>query len=130
MFRHNLIVNLFENGISPCKKEFSELQTKRQILDFHLRDIYFITSDYGIYTIEIASPKKNNDKKQIRTDNIDVEFSKVFTDYIKNTQHLISQRANSMFTIDEFSIFYSYLSILELKKHKVPPQFKHPDIQL
>ena len=55
-------------------------------------------------------------KHQVQTDDIDEEFSKVFTEYIKNIQHQNSQRANSMFTNDVFSIIYSYLSILELKK--------------
>ena len=75
-----------------------------------------ITSHYGIYTIEIASPKPNHKKHRIQTDDIDIEFSKVFTDYIKNIQHQNSQRANSIFTNNVFSIIPSYLSILELKE--------------
>ena len=55
-------------------------------------------------------------KHQIQTDDIDKEFSKVFTDYIKNIQHQNSQRANSIFTDDVISFFYSYLSILELRE--------------
>ena len=35
-FCHNLIVNLFEKGISPYKQEFTEVEIKRQILDHYL----------------------------------------------------------------------------------------------
>ena len=82
-FCDNLNVNLFENGISPCKQEFPEVQTERQILDHYLKIICNITLHYGIFTIDIASPKLNHKKQQIQTDDIDIEFSKVFTDYIK-----------------------------------------------
>ena len=122
--------NLIANWISPCKQEFPEVQIKRQILDQYLKDIYNITSHYGVFTIKIASPKPNHKKHQIQTDQIDIEFSKVFTDYIKNIQHQNSQWANLLFTNNIFSIISSDLSILELKKYKVTHQFKHPDIQL
>ena len=115
-FCHNLIVNLFEKGISPCKQEFPEVQIKRQILDHYLKNICNITSQYGIYTIETKSPKQIHQKHQIQTDDIDMEFSKIFTDYIKNIQHQNSQRTNSIFTNDVFSNIYSYLSILELRE--------------
>ena len=55
-------------------------------------------------------------KYQIQTDDIDIEFSKVFALYIENKQHQKPQRANSIFTNDIFSNIYSYLSILELKE--------------
>ena len=42
-----------------------------------------------------------------------IEFSKVFTEYIKNIQHQNSQRANPTFTNDVFAIKYNYLSIIE-----------------
>ena len=74
-----------------------------------------MTSYYGIFTIENASSKSNHIKHQIQTDDIDIEFSKNFTDYIENKQHQNSQRANSVFTNDVFSIIYSYLSLLELR---------------
>ena len=32
-FCHNLIANIFEQGISPCKAEFPEIKIKRQIVD-------------------------------------------------------------------------------------------------
>ena len=50
-FCYNLIVNLFEKGNSPCKQEFPEVRRKRQLLDQYLKDIWNITSHYGIYTI-------------------------------------------------------------------------------
>ena len=115
-FCYNLIVYLLEKGVSPCKQEFPEVQIKRQILDHNLKDIYNITSLYGMFTIEIASPKLNHKKHQIRTEDIDIEFSKFITDYIKIIQHQNSQRANSIFTNDVFAVNNSYLSILESKE--------------
>ena len=100
----NLIVNFFEKGISPCKPEFPEVQIKRQSLDHYLKDICNIASPYGIFTIKIASPKLNHKKHRIQTDDIDTEFSKVVRDYIKNIQRQSSQRANSIFTKDVFSV--------------------------
>ena len=111
-FCDNLIEILFEKINIPCKQEFSEVKTKRPILDHYLNDICNITSYYGIFTIEITSPKPNNIKHQIQTNDIDIEFSKVFIDYLKITQHQNSQRENSIFTNDEFSTNYGYLSKL------------------
>ena len=119
---YNLIVKLFEKRNSTCKQKFPEVRMKRQILDHYLKDICNITSYYGIFTIEIASPKSNHIRHQLQTDDIDIEFSKVFTDYIKNIQHQNSQRANSIFTNDVLSIIYSYLFILELRE----PQRESP----
>ena len=53
---------------------------------------------------------------QVQFCDIDVEFSKVLTDFIKKYTTKSSQRANSIFTNDVFTIIYSYLSTLELKK--------------
>ena len=50
---HNLIANLFEKGICPLKQEFSEVKSKRQVLDHYLRGISNIISHYVIFTIEI-----------------------------------------------------------------------------
>ena len=95
---------MFKKGSSPCKQEFSEIRLKRQILDHYLKGICNITND------------------------IDVEFSKLFTEYIKNIQHQNSKRANSKILNEVFSIIYSYKSILELKKkHKMNHRLKHPD---
>ena len=111
-FCYNLTVNLFEKGNIP----FLEVRKKRQILDHYLKDICNITSHYGIFTIEVVSPKPNQITHQKQTDDIDVETSIVFTDYIKNIQHQNSQRANSIFTNHYFLIIYSYLSIIELEE--------------
>ena len=78
-----------------------------------LKRIGNLTQQYGIYTIELSTANKFHGKYVIQTDDIDIEFSKVFTEYIKNVQHQNSQRANSMFTNEVFAIIYSYLSILE-----------------
>ena len=90
-FCQNLIAKLFERGISPCKAEFPEEKNKRQIIDHYLKGICNLTQQYGIYTIEIQSPSKFHGKYLIQTDDVDIEFSKVFTEYIKNIQHQNSQ---------------------------------------
>ena len=87
---------------------------KRQLLDPYIKGICSLTSYYGIYTIKIRSPKTFYDKYLIQTDDIDLEFSKGFTKYTKNIQHRNSQRANSILTIDVFSLIFSYLSIFEI----------------
>ena len=112
-FCTNLIANVFEQGISPCKAEFPEVKIKRQIIDHYLKRISNLTQPYGIYAIELSTETKYHSKHVIQTDNLDIEFSKVFTEYIKNMQHHKSQRANSIFTNDVFSLIYSYISILE-----------------
>ena len=112
-FCKNLLINLFEPGISPCKTELPDVKIKRQIIDHYLKDISKITQQYGIYTIGISTPRIGYNKYVIQTDNLDLEFSKVFTEYIKNIQYHNSQRANSIFTNEIFAIIYTYLTILE-----------------
>ena len=77
----NLIVNLFGKRNSPYKQKFPELRIKRQILDHYLKDICKITSYYGIFTIQRLSPKPNHPTHQKQTEDIEIECSKVFTDY-------------------------------------------------
>ena len=98
--------NLFEPGISPCKSEFPDIKIKRQIIEHHLKDICSLTQQYGIYTIEISTPRTLHGKYDFQTDGIDLEFSKVFTEYIKSIQNQNSQRANSIFTNEVFAIIY------------------------
>ena len=112
-FCKNLLVNLFEPGISPCKSEFPDIKIKRQIIEHYLKDICSLIQQYGIYTTEISTPRTLHGKYVIQTDDIDLEFSKVFTEYIKSIQYQNSQRANSIFTNEVFAIIYSYISILE-----------------
>ena len=112
-FCKNLLVNLFEPGISPCKAEFPDVKIKRQIIEHYLKDICNLTQQYGIYTIEFSTPGTAHNKYVIQTDDIDLEFSKVFIEYIKSIQYHNSQRANSIFTNEVFAIIYSYISILE-----------------
>ena len=71
------------------------------------------TQHYGIYTIEFTTPNTAHRKYVIQTDDIELEFSKVFIEYIKSIQYHNSQRANSIFTNEIFAIIYSYISILE-----------------
>ena len=47
---------------------------------------------------------------------VDFDFLKAFTEFIKTIQHQNSQKANSIFTTDVFSLIYSYISILESKE--------------
>ena len=110
-FCKNLLINLFEPGISPCKTELPDVKIKRQLKDHYLKDISKITQQYGIYTIGICTPK--NDKYGIQTADLDLEFSKVFTEYIKNIQYHNSQRGTSIFINEVFAIIYTYITILE-----------------
>ena len=112
-FCKNLLVNLFEPGISPCKSEFPDIKIKRQIIEHYLKDICNLSQQYGIYTIKFSTPRTLHGKCVIQTDDIDLEFSKVFTKYIKSIQYHNLQRANSIFTKEVFAITYSYISILE-----------------
>ena len=104
---------MFEPGISPCKSEFPDIKIKRQTIEHYLKEICNLTQQCGIYTMEISTPSTFHDKYVIQTDDIDLDFSKVFTEYIKSVQYQNSQRANSIFTNEVFAIIYSYLSILE-----------------
>ena len=112
-FCKNLLVNLFKPGISPCKAEFPDVKIKRQIIEHYLNDICNLTQQYGIYTIEFSTTQTAHNKYVIQTDDIDLEFSKVFIEYIKSIQYHNSQRANSILTNKVFAIIYSYISILE-----------------
>ena len=112
-FCQNLIANFFEKGTNPCTAEFLEVKTKRQNIDHYLRGICYITQQYGVYTIEIHSPSKFHDRYLVQTGDVDIEFSKVFTENMKNILHQNLQRAISVFTNDVFEIIYSYLSRLE-----------------
>ena len=99
-FRNNLIANFFRQEISPCKAEFPEIKIKRQIVGHYLKAICNLTQQYGIYTIELSTASKFHGKYVFQTDDIDIEFSKVFTEYIQYIKYQNSQRANSMFTND------------------------------
>ena len=77
-FCKNLLVNLFEPGISPCKANFPDVKIKRQIIEHYLKDICNLTQQYGIYTIEFSTPNTAQRKYKIQTDDIELEFSKVF----------------------------------------------------
>ena len=74
------------------------------------------SQQHGIYTIELQSPSTFHGKYLLQTDDVDIEFLKVFTEYVKNIQHQNSQKANSIFTNEVFRIVYSFLSILEKPK--------------
>ena len=55
------------------------------MLDHYSKSICKITSNYGIlFTIETVSPKSNHTTHQTQTDDIETEFLKVLSDYIKN----------------------------------------------
>ena len=92
---------MFEPGISPCKAEFPDVKIKRQIIEQYLKDCCNLTQQYGIYTIEFSTPRTAHNKYVIQTDGIDLEFSKVFIEYIKNIQYHNSQRANSILFTNE-----------------------------
>ena len=130
-FCRNLLIILFEPGISPCETEFPDVKIKRQIVEHYSKEICHLTQQYGIYTIEISTTRPYN-KYIIQTDDIDLEFSNVFTEYIKSIQYHNSQRANSIFTNEVFAIIYTYLSILERTEtpNTSPPQTsKHTKVR-
>ena len=106
--KHNFVITKsqikFEQGISPCKAEFPEIKIKRQIVDHYIKGICNLTQQCGTYIIELSKTRNFHGKYVIQTDEVDKEFSKVFTEYIKNIQHQNSQRANSIFTNDVFAI--------------------------
>ena len=112
-FCKNLLVNLFEPGISSCKAEFPVVKSERQNIEHYLKDICNLTQQYGIYTIEFSTPNTVHHKYVIQTDDIELEFSKVFIEYIKSIQYHNLQRANSIFTYKVFAVIYSYITILE-----------------
>ena len=116
-FCKNLLLILFEPGLSPCKTEFPDVKIKRQIIEHYLKGICNLTQQYGIYTIEFSTPNPSHRKYVIQTDNLDLEFSKVFLEYIKSVQYHNSQRANSIFTNEVFAIIYSYISISEKNRN-------------
>ena len=62
------------------------------------------------------SPKVTHPTHQRQTDDIDIEFLKNFTDYIKTYNTKKKQRANSIFTNDVFSIIYSYTIYTRFEK--------------
>ena len=86
---------------------------KRQFIEHYLKNICNLTQQYGIYTIEFSTPITAHGKYVIQTDDIELEFSKLFIEYIKSIQNHNSQRANSIFTNEVFAIIYSYISKLE-----------------
>ena len=45
-FCNNLIANLFEQGISPCKAELPEIKIKRQVVEPYLKRICNLTQQY------------------------------------------------------------------------------------
>ena len=108
-FCKNLLVNLFEPGINPCKAELPDVKIKRQIIENYLKDICNLRQQNGIYTIEFSTPNTNHRK----TDDLELEFSKVFLEYIKSIQYHNSQRTNSIFTNEVFAIIYTFISLLE-----------------
>ena len=78
-----------------------------------MKDICNLTQQYGIYTIEFSTPNTNHRKYVNQTDDLELEFSKVFLEYIKSIQYHNSQRANSILTNEVFAIMYTLISILE-----------------
>ena len=102
-FCQSLITTLFEKGDSLCKKEFSDVKVKRQLLEHYLKSICSLTSQYGIYTIEISSPNAFHDKYLIQTDEVDIECSKIFTEYIK--KYTTSKLTKSKFNFHKTTYF-------------------------
>ena len=77
---HNLIVNLFKKGISSCKQKIAEVETgdksfvtiyQASVKSFHIMELF---------TIEFLPSQANQTPDQKQTDDIDVTFSKKFTE--------------------------------------------------
>ena len=111
-FSKNLLINLFEPGISPCKTEFPDVRIRRQLINRYIKDIAKIIQQYGICS-DYRNLYTRKQKYVVQTDDLDLEFPKVFTEYIKNIQYHNSQRANSIFTNEVFAIIYTNLNLLE-----------------
>ena len=56
----------------PVHKRISDVKINRQFLDHYLKGICSLTSQYGIYTLEIISPNAFLDRYLIQTDNVDI----------------------------------------------------------
>ena len=78
--------NLFKKRISPCKQEVPDMKTIRQTLDHYLHGISNFTSFYGIFTFEILTSQAHQTSHRIQTDDIELDFFKIFIEYIKNIQ--------------------------------------------
>ena len=105
-----------------------DVKFKRQIIEHYLKDICNLTQQYGIYTIEFSTPRTAHGKYVIQTDVIDLEFSKVFIEFIKSIQFYNSQRANSIFTNKVFAIIYRYIYIY-IRKNRSSKHVTNPSIQ-
>ena len=79
-FCTNLIANVFEQGISPCKAEFPKVKIKRQIINHYLKGICNLAQPYGIYTIELTTEGKYHSKHVIQTDDVDMDTTTKFTE--------------------------------------------------
>ena len=105
-FCKNLLVNLFEPGISQCKSEVPDIKIKRQIIEHYLKDICSLTQQYGIYTIEISTPRTIHGKYVIQTDDIDLEFTMIYQGIrlpCKNDQGYCCPKTRTPATIVWFS---------------------------
>ena len=85
---HNLHVNLFQKFKRLCKKDFPEINIRRQLLDYFLPGIINITSDYGIIIIETLPPNASSqlshqiEYKQM----LEIDFLKFFVECIISIQ--------------------------------------------
>ena len=125
-FCKNLLVNLFEPGISLCKAEFPDVKINRQIIEHYLKDICNLTQQYGIYTLEFSTPNTNHRKYVIQTDDLELEFSKVFLEYIKSIQ----ETSKHTKVRNEIALFLTFLHIIKenFTKDYVSKHTKH-DLQ-
>ena len=71
---------MFEQGISPCKAEFSEVKIKRQIINHFFKGICNLAPPYGIYTIEFTTECKYHSKLVIQTGDVDIDTTPKFTE--------------------------------------------------
>ena len=87
-FCKNLLVNLFEPGISPCKAKFPDVKVKRQIIEHYLKDICNLTQQYG----EIVQTTVTTTQQSISFTNTPQSDNTKKSEYITNTGNLTVNR--------------------------------------
>ena len=64
------------------KQNFPEVKIRRQILHHYPLGISNHTSFYGMFNFELSPSQTNQKPHRIQTEDIDLDFSKIFTEYI------------------------------------------------
>ena len=113
------------------KQEFPEVRIKRQVLDHYSTGISNITCHYNLLSIENLPPQSSNQPPhRIKIDDVDLDFSKVFTENIKKIQNTKIHKEQIQFSQTMF--FQSSTTIILLWKQMINFIYhlrKHPVTQ-